>query len=547
MMSNTSKKLRDLTILGSLLGAPAAAHAGGLFLPGSGAISTSRAGAAVASADDGEALGINPAGIAKTSGTTITLSASLIRYSMKFTRSGTYDAISDDDQPYEGTPYPTIENRPDLPLGVGTFQPIPVIAVVTDLGNRESKLRLAAGLYAPNAYPFRNMSNDYVFNGNFATPPPPTRYDIVEQEGVVLLPSLAASYRITPKLDVGVRLTWGIAQVKSTVALWGSPDNFEEDVKRDGLLRADVSDGFVPAGGIGVTYRPTPNLELGAAWNSMAVVQAKGTGESDLGPVAASLGGMEVSIQPSSVPRCDPAGGGTVTALNTCVSLQLPMSATIGGRYKLLDAGGGLRGDVELNIGWENWGKRCDFISDPGCTSAGQYRVVVDAEPHLDGRPAPPFRDAIIDHRLKDTFSFRLGGSYHVPLGSAAGASRVILRGGVAYDTRAAEEGWLRADVDGAARLTTAIGGAYRTSRYEINLGAGYVHEGENTNAGTCNPTATMKGCVGNGSENPLDDRSGPDPTNPLVVPDSQAENPFNQGTIESSYLMFMVGASTWF
>ncbi len=537
-------KLRALTILGSLLAAPAAGHAGGLFLPGSGAISTSRAGAAIASADDGEALGLNPAGLAKTNGTTITLSAALIRYSMKFTRSGTYDDVPDDAQAYEGTPYQTVENKAAPPLGVGAFQPIPVIAVATDLGGRVPNFRLAAGLYAPNAYPFRDMSNDYVFNSNFAATPPPTRYDIIKQEGAVLLPSLAASYRITPELDVGVRLTWGIAELKSVVALWASPDNYEEDVKRDGLLDAEVSDKFIPAGGVGVTYRPTPNLELAATWNSMAVIQAKGTATSLLGPVAATLGGQTVTIQPSSVPRCAP--GGTPDELKVCVSLQLPMSATIGGRYKLLDAGGAVKGDVELNVGWENWGKRCNF-TDPGCTSPGQYRVVVDAEPHLDGVPAPPFRDAIVEHRLKDTFSFRLGGSYHVPMGSAPGASRIIARGGVAYDTRAAEDGWLRADIDGAARLTTTLGGAYRTGRYEINLGAGYVYEGENTNEGTCNPTTAMEGCSGNGSENALADRRGPDPINPLVVPDRQAENPVNQGTFQSSYLLFMVGVSTWF
>jgi hypothetical protein len=160
---------------------------------------------------------------------------------------------------------------------------------------------------------------------------------------------------------------------------------------------------------------------------------------------------------------------------------------------------------------------------------------------------APPFKDSIIEHRLKDTFSFRLGGSYHLPLGTAPGASRVILRGGVAYDTRAAEDGWLRTDFDGAARLTTALGGAYRTGRYEINVGAGYVHEGENTNAGSCNPTSTMEGCIGNGSENPIEERRGPDPINPLVVPNQQSESPVNQGTIRSSYLLFMAGISTWF
>src|SRR5689334_6757459 len=103
-------KLRELTILSTLLAAPAAAHAGGLFLPGSGAISTSRAGAAIASTDDGEALGINPAGLAKTKGTTITLSAALIQYSMQFTRTGTYDPQPDPDQTYAGSPYATVKN-----------------------------------------------------------------------------------------------------------------------------------------------------------------------------------------------------------------------------------------------------------------------------------------------------------------------------------------------------------------------------------------------------------------------------------------------------
>ena len=52
------------------------AAAGGLFLPGSGAVSTSRAGASVASVDDGEAIGLNPAGLAKSKGTVITLGIS---------------------------------------------------------------------------------------------------------------------------------------------------------------------------------------------------------------------------------------------------------------------------------------------------------------------------------------------------------------------------------------------------------------------------------------------------------------------------------------
>ncbi len=162
-------QLRAL-VLSSLV-IPGVAHAGGLFLPGSGAISTSRAGAAVASADDGEALSVNPAGLAKTHGTTITISAAVISYAMQFTRRGTYDNLEMEDPPYEGQPFPTVKNDAKPSLGFGSFQPVPVVAIVSDLGGRVKNLHVAAGLYAPNAYPFRDMSNGYVFNGDFNAAP----------------------------------------------------------------------------------------------------------------------------------------------------------------------------------------------------------------------------------------------------------------------------------------------------------------------------------------------------------------------------------------
>src|SRR3954464_8735885 len=91
-----------------LLAGPA--YAGGLFLPGAGAISTSRAGAAVASADDGEALAVNPAGLAKSKGNTITVSAAMISYAMEFTRRGTYDDVPMEAYPYEGQAFPTMKD-----------------------------------------------------------------------------------------------------------------------------------------------------------------------------------------------------------------------------------------------------------------------------------------------------------------------------------------------------------------------------------------------------------------------------------------------------
>src|SRR5262245_41396190 len=125
-------KVRQLVIGGgayllsaSLLATPA--RAGGLFVPGSGAVSTARAGAAVASTDDGEAMSLNPAGFAKSEGVKMTISLTLIKYFMSFTRRGTYDPIDNEDRPYEGQTYETVENDPKPPLGIGTFQPLPVL------------------------------------------------------------------------------------------------------------------------------------------------------------------------------------------------------------------------------------------------------------------------------------------------------------------------------------------------------------------------------------------------------------------------------------
>ncbi|MBA3459748.1 MAG: outer membrane protein transport protein [Deltaproteobacteria bacterium] len=559
-------KLGGLLIASSLVTAHVA-HAGGLFLPGSGATSTSRAGAAVASVDDGEALSVNPAGLAKTTGWTITISTTFIRYFMEFQRRGTYDDSPDLDTGYEGTPYPLVENDPKPPLGIGKFQPIPVIAVVSDLMGKVCGLRLAVGLYAPSGYPFRDMSRGYKFPsaanpGDPEIAPPPTRYDILQQESKLLLPTIAASYRIFDKLDVGARFTAGSLQSKSVVAVWGTPVNVTESVNQDSLFTAEVKDGFIPAFGIGATYRPTPNIELGAVYNSPFIIRAKGTAQSVKAPGVST--NTSLGPVPDDMVSC--ATGGTFEKQKACISLELPQNATIGGRYKIIGENGALKGDVELNLNWENWGASCEHdengaLVDPDCTSPQQYKVVIDSGLYnndVNGQPqtfSQPLEKNFLNYGLKDTFGVRLGGSWHMPLGEGLDPNQVVVRAGIAYDTKAARTGWLRANLDGAARTTFAVGGAYKAKKWQINAGGGFVYEGTNTNPGAsadgsdCNPTgaAGTFGCAGNGQDRALDDRQGPDPTNPLLQPKFQTENPYNQGTFKSHYILFMLGFSTSF
>lgn len=557
-------KLSRLVFVG-VVGVPHLAAAGGLFLPGAGAVSTSRAGAAVASADDGEALSLNPAGIAKATGNTITISAAMLQYAMEFQRRGTYDAVAMESYPYADQAFALEKNDVSPPLGIGSVQPVPVIAFLTDLGGRVPGLHLGIGLYAPNAYPFRDMCTQvsgscqkYVFNNDFTTPPPAARYDIMKQEAAVILPSIAVAYRIMPALDVGVRLSAGHATLKSTTALWGVPGNFAEDVKQDSMFAVDAKDSFVPAFGLGVTYRPTPNLELGANYTSELDIHASGTAVTQNGP-SVQIGGVAPVIQPvaDAVALC--ARGGTQELLKACVDLALPMTAQLGGRYKFLDAAGTLKGDVELDLAWENWGKSCagqDF--DAGtCSDPSDYRVVVDAQAVLNGDVANGIKlnPSVVRHGLRDTYGVRLGGSYHLAVGAPREdhtSSELIVRGGVGYDTAAAKTGWLRADLDGAARTTVTAGLAFRTRRFEISAGGGAVLEGSTTNpnvggaAAPCNPTNGAPGCSGT-AETPVADRQGPDPINPIASSDNQFQSPVNQGDYKSHYVLFMLGVTTWF
>ncbi|CAN5922849.1 hypothetical protein BH11MYX3_BH11MYX3_39280 [soil metagenome] len=524
-----------------VLGTGGSAHAGGLYLPGSGAISTSRAGAAIASTDTGEAIGLNPAGLAKTTGTTLTLSMAIIDYALSFQRRGTYDAVDNVDLVYEGEPYPLVEDASKAPLGIGGFQPIPVLAVTSDLGGLVPNLRVAAGIYAPNSYPFRDMCTHqpgggckkYEVNGDPDERPSPARYDVVKRDAVLFMPTVAASYRILPTLDVGARFGWGFSDVTSSVHVWSSPGNVVEDVGGDGLLEITGKDNFVPSYGAGFTFRPTPSIEVAGNYNSEIHIGAKGTAKTTLGPRSGSSG-IQVMVVPLPDEFAECAPGGKVGALKACITAELPRTVTLGGRYKFLDTSDRERGDIELDVGWENWGTK----------ASTDYRVKIDSEIVTAQGGGLSIKQNTVRHGFQDVFNARLGGSWRFPVG----ANVLIARGGIGYDSAAAKEGWQRADIDGAARTTITAGAGFRMKRVEIDAGFGVVLEGTNDNPGDCNPISSQAlGCNRDGVQDPLENREGPDPINPLVVSDQQLQSPVNQGVFKSHYVMFMLGATTWF
>lgn len=510
------------------------AHAGGLFIPGVGSQAMGRGGAFVAKADDPSALHHNPAGFARVRGTQVHLGSNLIDMSLSFTRTGVYEESEDEALPYAGQPYPTVENEGRPSVGIGSMQALPLVAVGTDLGGAVPGLHIGFGVMVPNAYPVRDMGGNYEFEAP-GVAPPPTRYDVVEQDGVTVLPSLALAYSlgdvlgIGDKLDIGVRFSWGFANIKAVTYTWAVP-NFSEYVGADGRFELDVSDRFVPGYGVGMLYRPTDNIEIGAAYSSKLDIRAKGTGFTILGATAADpLGGGTVDrIVPRDRDiRCGP--GGTPEALSVCLNLSLPRTATLGARFVFQrDKRGRERGDIELDVKWEDW------------SSASDYTLQVDAESEVTGISV---QDSLLLHNLQDVLSVRLGGSYSLPLGD----NLLTFRAGAAHDTAAAEDAWQRLDIDGASRSTFTLGAAFQASRFRIDIAGGLVVEPDRT-VDACNPANSLEGCPAGSEPLPAGEQhTAPDPLQPLVHPALQSESPFNGGEYSSGYLMMSVGVTTWF
>jgi long-subunit fatty acid transport protein len=500
------------------------ANAGELFVPGIGPSSSGRAGAAVASSKDTESIGVNPAGLTGMSGTHISLGSTLLSYSLTFLRNGSYDNVAQRDLPWEGQPYGAVTNQGKPKFGLGSYQGNLFMMIATDFGNVVEGLHGAIGIFAPNGNAVRSMGADYKLDDP-NTPPPPSRYDTVQQSSEGSFPSAALAYQLLPNLSLGARFTWAFTAVKSRTFVWGA-QNYEEWVGFDTDFTVEAKDNFAPGFGFGVQWAPRPEFELGLQYSSEitfhTVGDAKSIPSKDL-----DLGVGPIVIGPIDDSRALCAKGGTTVAQKGCVDFKLPQNATIGGRYRFLDRQGKQRGDVEFNLQWENW----KAVSDP--------RVVIDGVVNN----TIELKESVIRHHLKDAYSLRLGGSYTLPVAN----NELTLRAGAAYDTAAAEKGWERVDKDGAARTMFTAGASFQLPHVKIDLGGGFALQGTRNVGGDCNPTKANRGCAGSGADSPIDQRTGWDPVNPILVPMNQVESPVNHGKYTSHYVMMMLGVTASF
>jgi len=489
------------------LGLPPA-HAGGQYAGDNGSQGMQRAGAFVAKADDPSAIYYNPAGLFKAKRKEFFLGLNLVSLSQSFQRDGYYLAQDVEDgeaQPaYVGDPYPKVSNG-------GGAQPVPFMAAAFP----DDTVVFGVGFFAPHGYGKKDFPVT-VQSASSDSAPAPQRYDAVAQEGLVILPSAAIALELNDKIAIGARASWAYFQVKSHQIAQGLPSR-AEDPARDTQVTVDVTDPFVFTYGLGAHVRMSEAVELGFAYNAPMVVEAKGTTDTVLGDDLANLmPGEETVVVPVPDDQAKCAPGGAIGAIQTCLNMKMPATATAGMRLIKRDRKGREQADIEFDLRWENW------------SAADDYTVIIDG---MNSAVATPVEETHMKHGYQDVYSFRLGASSRIERNKRA----YELRCGVAYETAATPRSWTRLDTDTAERYTVATGLGIEFGSSRIDVGLAYLDS----------PPVYVHNV-------PLDDtndvakRVQPDVTNAMSDAESQPYHPYNAGLYETSYLIGTLGYTTW-
>ncbi len=425
-LSRTVRGCLGLGLVAALAATSSRAVAGGFEIPDVGTEALGRGGAFTAKASDPTALVYNVAGLAGQRGTRVLVDAHSVLSAYSFQRAGVYpDNPRDPATPWGGTPFPKVSSQ------TGFFV-APMVAITSDLGF--DRITFALGAYGPSGVPNRTYALGV--DGK----PSPARYDLVQSKSILVLPTAAVAYRLTPWLDVGVgahlvavgvdELSVSSSETSTTLC----PNHEYRPCDSTGHLKAT---GYGAAASLGLLARPAPWLALGLSVRSASSVVAKGTIEGQA-PLA-----TPVVVEP---------GDAEVTA-------ALPWVVRAGARVPFHE-GSFETGDVEVDGTYEAWGasEQGSRLSIP---KVNLYRDI----------------NATLLHHYQDTFSVRVGAAYNLRVGEGV----VTLRCGSYFDSAATRPAATRVDYDTLAKTAVTVGVGYHTSSIAVNVGYAEIFAADRT------------------------------------------------------------------
>ncbi len=426
------RSIASLSCTAALLSS-SVAFAGGFEYPGAGSEALGRGAAFTAKADDATAFDYNVAGFARQRGTRLLFDSNLIFNSYSFQRTGTYPDVPSASVPYGGQPFPSVHNS----AGPGY---VPTVGVSTDFGYFD-RWTFALGLFAPNSVSTRDYGTT-VKLPNGMSAPSPARYDITRIDTVVAYPTIAAAFRATHWLDIGLEASLVYANLDlgnaSLVYISGGPNGLCKSVEAaacDGITDIKTTT-ITGTGALGLMFHPTRTIDIGLNVRPQININTKGKAYATAPPALS-----QVAITPGAA----------------SFDLKMPTVVRLGIRYVFKAADNFEVGDIELDGDYENW-KNAEGTGD-------QVKI-----PDLD-----PLQnlDPTITHHYQDTGSVRVGGAYNMRL--AAGV--LTFRAGFFFDSAATKDADTRIDFDTMAKYAPTVGLGYTVRGITLNVGYAYIWE----------------------------------------------------------------------
>ncbi len=510
-----SLSITILSIVLTLASSPV--RAGGFDMPDHGTTGLIRSGAFTARADDPSALYYNPGGAARLKGTHIFLGGNLLMEDIRYQRRvyPVYGADKGVPVPPDRYPHDATLRMPEVQNNAAPFL-TPFLAVTSDLGFLAPyNLTLMAGFYGPHVNSSHSFPRYCEKGTNPCKPtddakngiPSPARYDAVYTHEIVIYPSIGVAWQPYPWLSIGAvfQATYATFNFKSVLSAMlakdmdGQPDELPS---QDVDIEADVEDVFSPTGIIGVHVAPLPFLEVGTSVRIGYKFEFEGTVKAD------SVSGMHSLVKPNP------------TTIN--IDLHMPWVWRTGVRYINRDDSNRERFDVELDFVYETTGELDRF----GITTGG--KILNDPIEGLDQV-----------HGWADTYSLRLGGTYH--LHDIFKDAVLSISAGAFWESEAVPPEYTRLDFLPFQRGGFSVGVALKWRRY--SLAVGYMRtfyetrevmpDGGDGRVGAC---AASKGAEGCGSKIPQ-----------MTPVDSTYGGPIGNGVYKMSTDFFTIGASVQF
>jgi long-chain fatty acid transport protein len=313
----------------------------------------------------------------------------------------------------------------------------------------------------PESIPYKNQL------GLTTTQPAPTRFLLVQQDALLINPTLSVSYAITDWLSVGAGFIWGVASVKF-VNFSESTSGPNDDFAGNQEVRATLSavDGFVPGVVAGFLASPHKRLDLGGQVRWQDAVSARS--DLHIESLYWKSGGTKNTApcagKPADCNITDRADAGSL-------KLQVPFTARFGFRYHSPQK----MGSLVPKVGRKVRDTLVDDQFDVEMDFTYAHNSVLDNlqvrfEPGIlvKGTPGSIPENADIPHKWKNVFGARLGGDYAVIPGFLA------VRAGAWFETSGQDAEYLNLDFHNGYHVGVNAGATVRLSRFDLSLG--YQH-----------------------------------------------------------------------